>query len=275
MTTLKEALKKKLTKKELEKLISSYDVLGSIAIIEVPPELAKKKRIIGGALLGMHPNIKTVLRKAGIHKGKYRRQKLKVIAGERTMTAEYKENNARLRLDVEKVYFSPRLSTERKRVYQQIKKGEKVLVMFSGCAPYPVVIAKNTKAKEIYGIEMNPIAHKFAEENVRINKLSNVVLIKGDAKKEMPKLKKKKFDRILMPLPKDADDFLESAFLVAKKGTLVHFYTFSNENEFGEAKKKLKEKCKKLGKKCRILRLVKCGHYSPRVFRICIDFKAM
>ena len=48
------------------------------------------------------------------------------------------------------------------------KPGEKVLVMFSGCAPYPVVIGRNTKAKEIYGIELNPLAHKFAEENVMI-----------------------------------------------------------------------------------------------------------
>jgi len=272
MATLRESLKGKLTKKEFEKLISSYDMMGSIAIIEIPDELIKKEKIIGKVLLDLHKNIKTVLKKAGIHKGKYRRQKLKVLAGEKTKTAEYKENNSRLKLDVEKVYFSPRLSTERKRVFQQVKKGEKILVMFSGCAPYPVVIARNTPAEIIYGVEMNPIAHKFAEENIKLNKLSNVVLVKGDANKEVPKLKQK-FDRILMPLPKIAGDFLESAFKVAKKGTIIHFYTFSNENEFDDAKKKLKEQCKELGKKCRIIKLVKCGHYSPRVFRICIDFK--
>jgi len=271
MATLKQALSKKLTKKELEKLISSYDIIGSIAIIEIPQGLAKKEKLIAETLLKLHPNIKTVLKKAGAHAGRYRRQKLKVLAGKRTKTADYKENNARLRLDVEKVYFSPRLSTERKRVYQLVKPGENVLVMFSGCAPYPVVIAKNTKAKEVYGIEMNPIAHKFAVENAKLNKLGNVKLIQGDVKKAVPKLKQK-FDRILMPLPKDAGDFLESAFLAAKKGTTIHFYTFANENELGEAKKKLKDKCKKLGKKCRILKAVKCGGYSPRVFRVCVDF---
>ncbi len=119
---------------------------------------------------------------------------------------------------------------------------------------------------------MNPVAHKFAVENAKLNKLMNVKLIQGDVKKAVPKLKQK-FDRILMPLPKDAGGFLEYAFMAAKKGATVHFYTFSNENEFDEAKKKLKDKCKELGKKCRILRVVKCGHYSPRVFRICIDFK--
>ena len=75
MTTLREVLSKKLTKKELKALITSYDVMGSIAIIGVPDELKKKEKLIAETLLSMHNNVKTVLKKAGIHKGKYRRQK--------------------------------------------------------------------------------------------------------------------------------------------------------------------------------------------------------
>lgn len=277
MATLKQALAGKLTKKELENLVSSYDVIGSIAIIEIPPALKKKEKEIGETLLGLHPNIKTVLKKAGMHKGKYRRQKLRVIAGKRSKTAVYKENNTMLKLDVEKVYFSPRLSTERKRIYQLVKPGEKVLVMFSGCAPYVAVIAKNTKAEEVYGIELNPVAHKFAEENIKLNKISNAKLILGDANEEAKKLSKKgiKFDRIVMPLPKGAGDFLGSAFLVSKKGTTIHFYGFAGKDEFRDKKEKVRQLCKKHGKKCRILRIVRCGHYSPGVYRICIDFRVL
>jgi hypothetical protein len=36
------------------------------------------------------------------------------------------------------------LSTERKRISELVKPGEKVLVMFSGAAPYVCVIAKKT-----------------------------------------------------------------------------------------------------------------------------------
>lgn len=274
MTTLREALIKKLTKKELKALITSYDVMGSIAIIEIPDELRKKEKLIAETLLSMHNNVKTVLKKAGIHKGKYRRQKLKVLAGKRTKVAEYKEHNALLRLDVENVYFSPRLSTERKRIFEQVKKGEEVLVMFSGCAPYPVVIAKNTKAKEVYGIELNPLGHKFAVENVKLNKLKNVVVVKGDVRKVIPKLRKK-FDRIIMPLPKDAESFLDSAFKASKKGTVIHLYCFTSEDLFGKLKSKIKAICKDFRKKCRIMRIVKCGHYSPRVYRVCVDFKIL
>jgi len=274
MTTLREELSKKLNKKEMDLVKTSYDVLGSIAIIEIPDELEKKEKIIGETLLRLHNHVETVLKKAGIHSGKYRRQKLKVIAGKRTKVAEYKENNARLRLDVEKVYFSSRSGTERKRIFQQVKKGETVLVMFSGCAPYPVVIGRNTDAGHIYGVELNPIGHKFAEENVKLNKLENVTVLEGDVRKVVPKLKKK-FDRIIMPLPKLAESFLDVAFDASKKGTVIHLYCFTSEDLFDELKEKIKKRCKDFGKKCKIMDVVKCGHYSPRVYRICVDFKIM
>ena len=277
MTTLKQALRKKLSKKEIDMLIASYDIIGSIAIIEIPSGLAKKEKLIAETLLGLHKNIRTVLKKAGIHKGTYRRQKLEAIAGEKTKVAEYKENNAILRLDVEKVYFSPRLSTERKRICRLIKAGENVLVMFSGCAPYPLVIAKNTKAKKICGIELNPVAHSFALENVKINKIKNIELFLGDVRKIIPKLEKQKkyFERIIMPLPKGAESFLESAFSVAKKGANIHFYDFAMEGEFNSVREKIKNACKGSSKKCRILKVVKCGQYAPRVFRVCADFKIL
>ena len=274
MTTLKDALKGKLTAKQLSVLVRSFDSIGGIAIIEIPKELEKKQKLIAETLLNLHKNIKTVAKKEGIHKGVFRTQKLKIIAGERTKESEYKENNVRLKLNAEKVYFSPRLGTERKRVMEQVKKGEKVLIMFSGCAPYVCVIAKNTKAKEVVGIEINPAAHKYAEENIRLNKLSNVRLYKGDVRKVIPKLREK-FDRIAMPLPKGGENFIGVALKAAKKGGLVHFYDFLHEDCFGLAREKIKAACKKAKKKCKILRTVRCGQFGPRIYRICVDFRVL
>jgi tRNA G37 N-methylase Trm5 len=84
---------------------------------------------------------------------------------------------------------------------------------------------------------------------------------------------RKKFDRIIMPLPKSAEDFLDLALKSIKKQGIIHFYDFLNENEFYKAKEKIKKACMKAKKKCRILRVVKCGQHAPRVFRICVDFK--
>ncbi len=271
---LKEALDNKLTKKEKKSFTRAFDMIGDIAIIEIRKELEKKERLIADKILELNKHIKTVCKKSGAHKGRYRRQKLKVIAGERRKTTVYKENGVRLRFNVETSYFSPRLSTERKRIMELVKSKESVLVMFSGVAPYTLVISKNTKAKEVFGIEMNPEAHKFGIENIQLNKASNVQLFLGDVKKVIPKLKKK-FDRILMPLPKTADEFLDSALMVSKKGTIIHFYDFLNDQEFALARDKIKEACKRAKRKCRFIRTVKCGQHAPHVFRICVDFKVL
>ncbi|MBW2976289.1 hypothetical protein KY347_02475 [Candidatus Woesearchaeota archaeon] len=186
---LKDFLGKKLTKKELSLIPSSYDIVGSILIFsDFPRELVKKEKLIGEALLGQHKQIKSVFKKTESYSGKYRTPKLKLLAGENNKETIYKENNIRLKLNVEKVYFSPRLSEERKRITQQVKENEDILVMFSGCAPYPCVISKNTRAREIFGIETNPLGHKYGMENLKLNRIHNVVLINGDVRKVMPHL---------------------------------------------------------------------------------------
>lgn len=271
-TTLKEALKKKLTKRQLSFLRTSYDIIGDIAIIEVPEELVKKEKIIAKTLLGLHKNIKVVCKKAGIHKGTFRTQKLKILAGEKRKTTTCKENNCIFKLNVETSYFSPRLATERLRITKLVKPNESVLVMFAGVAPYPIVIAKNSKPKSVIGIELNPEAYEFALENIALNKLANVDMVWGDVKKVVPKLHKK-FDRILMPLPKGAEDFLDTALLASKSGGVTHFYAFLHEDSFGEAKEKITNACRKAKKRCRILRIIRCGQHAPRVFRICVDFE--
>ena len=188
ITNIRDYLKGKLTDEEFSKLKTAYDVVGSIAILEIDDELVKKEKIIAEAVLKTNKAIKTVLRKASKHDGVFRTQKMKWLAGEKTKEALHKENDVEIMVDVENIYFSPRLSTERKRISELVKEGEDVLVMFSGCAPYPCVLGKNTKARNIFGVEINPIGHKYGLDNVRLNKLHNVVLINGDVKKVVPNI---------------------------------------------------------------------------------------
>lgn len=272
MKILKRALEKKLTKKELNLLKTSFDIVGNIAIIEIPDELEKKEKIIGNTLLKLLKNVKTVLKKVGYRYGNYRKQKLKLVAGENTKITIHHESNSRFKLNVETCYFSPRMSNERLRITKQVKPEERILVMFSGIAPYPIVIARNTKVKEIIGVELNPEAHKYALENVKLNKREDIIkLFKGDVKKIVPKLEK--FNRILMPAPKNAGDFLNTALKAAKKDTIIHFYFFGTEKELKSYKDKIKQECLKANMICRILNCVKVGQHKPRNYRWCIDFK--
>ena len=273
MAKLKDILKTKLTKKQLDLVPSSFDIVGDLAIFsDFPKELQKKEKLIGESLLKLHKNLKVVLKKTKKYSGTFRTPTLRIIAGEKRKETELRENDVRLKLNPEKTYFSVRLATERRRVMELVKENELILVLFSGIGPYPLVISKNKKPKEIYSVEINPDAVKYQKENILSNKIENIKLIKGDAKKVTPK---KKFDRVLMPLPRGAENFLDIALRSTKKGTIIHFYDFLNEQEFDLAKEKIKKACKKAKKKHKILGVVKCGQFGPGVFRICLDFKIL
>ncbi len=270
--TFKESVERQLSKDELSVLCRAFDITGDIAIMEIPEELKHKQKMLAETLLTTQKNIKTVLKKAGIHGTEFRTQKMTWLAGKKTKETIHKELGILLKLDVEKVYFSPRLSTERKRIAEQIKPGEEILVMFSGCAPYPVVFSKNTEVEHIVGVEINPLGHEYGEHNLMLNKIKNVTLYNGDVTQIVPKLNTK-FDRIVMPLPKSAGDFLETALNAAKKDATINFYAFEDVGNFKAAHKRIKNACKKQNMRCRILRTVKCGQHAPKTYRICVDFK--
>jgi tRNA (guanine37-N1)-methyltransferase len=81
------------------------------------------------------------------------------------------------------------------------------------------------------------------------------------------------FDRILMPLPKSAEDFLPVALSAAEKGTIIHFYDFLHESEFKKAEEKVKKACKEAGLKYKKQGFARCGQHSPRTYRVCLDFE--
>lgn len=268
-TTVQDFLADKLPKNIINSIPKAMDIIGDIAIIELPELNNKEYSIIGNAVMQAHRQVKVVCKKAGFHEGEYRTRKLEVIAGEKRKETTYLENGVRLKVNVETCYFSPRLSNERIRIAKQVKPKELVLAMFSGVGPYPLVIARNSKAKEIYAIEINPEAHKYALENSERNKFKNIYSYQGDVNKALPKIKKK-FNRIIMPLPKDAIDFLPLALKYCKKNGIMHLYDFEREEDIPE---KVKKKIKSKFKNVKILRIAKCGQYSPGKYRICIDLK--
>jgi tRNA (guanine37-N1)-methyltransferase len=254
-----------LTKKDIKLIPRSFDVVGDILIFsDFPKELKKKEKDVGNYLLKKFKNIKVVAKKSKKYSGKYRTPKLKILAGEKRKETIHKESGLRMKVNPEKAYFSVRTSTERLRISGLVKKGEIVLVMFSGVAPYPLILSKHSKAKEIYGIEINKEAHLYAQENLKLNKISNVKLFRGNVKKVLPKLNKK-FDRIIMPLPKDSEKYLDLAFRYLKPKGKIHLYVFEKEERFNILKRKYKKYKPKL---------IKCGSPSPGKYRVCLDIQA-
>jgi tRNA (guanine37-N1)-methyltransferase len=273
---MKDVLREKLTEEELNLVPRAFDVVGDVAIIEIPEELGKRKEDIARALVKVNSSVKTVCNKKSERTGGYRLNDMEVLLGRKTET-EHMEHGCRFRVDVRKAYFSIRESTERQRIGKIIRPGEDVLVMFSGVCPSPIIYAKMQPGIGMaYGIELNPAAHKYAQENVRINRLqTKVVPLCGDVRKLCPKLGMK-FDRITMPLPKGAHDFLDVAFGAVKKGGIIHFYHWDREEDlYSGALGIIRKEAKKAGRKVRIVGKRKVLPYGPRVWKICVEFKVL
>ena len=255
---------------------NSFDVLGNIAILKFPEKTKKSEKIKSAhKILELHKSVETILEKSEKVHGRLRTIKTNYLTGKRTKIAVYKENGCVFKFDVEKAYFSPRLSNERKEIASQVKKNENVLVMFAGVAPYPIVIAKLAKPKSVYSLEINRIASEYAKENVNLNRVWNVEVAQGDVKKIIPKFVNEKlyFDRIVMPRPQLKVTFLEQAFKVIKKGGIINYYGFSKAQE--EILKSIESEARRAKKKIHILHIKKAGDIAPFKYRFRVDFKVI
>ncbi|PIN90311.1 hypothetical protein COU60_01825 [Candidatus Pacearchaeota archaeon CG10_big_fil_rev_8_21_14_0_10_34_76] len=257
------------------------DILGNVAILKFDDKTraGEKKRIAVG-FLKEHKQVSTVLEKTGKFSGRLRTQSTRWLAGDNTKEALYKENGCVFRLNVESCYFSPRLSSERKDIANIVKKGEKVLVMFGGVAPFAIVISKIRKDAEVWSVELGRECSKYALQNVKRNKLEGRVhVVQGDVRRVIQKgglnfkgnLVPLRFDRIVMARPNLKDSFLDVAFPLIKKSGIIHYYGFYKEDEVDEMKELIIDESKKAGKKIKILRIVKAGDIGPYKFRYRAD----
>jgi len=255
--------------------MAKYDVLGNVAIFKFSrSDKLRDKKKIAEKFLKTHKAVSTVLEKVEKFKGRLRTLKTKYIAGEKTKEALYKENNCSFRLNVDSCYFSPRLASERKEIASKIKRGEGVLVMFGGVAPYAIVISKLSKAKRVVSMELGRACGVYAKENVKRNKV-DVELVQGDVRKKVSLLKGK-FDRIVMARPRLKDSFLDVAFRKIKKSGIIHYYGFYEEKDAkSELKKLIMGEAKKAGKKVKIVKIKKAGDIAPYKYRYRVDFKVL
>ncbi len=226
--TLEEVLEKRLPPHLLASVPRAMDIIGDIAIIEIPPELKAHERLIGEAVLGTHKNIRTVLAKASAVTGTYRLRQFAVIAGENRTTTVYKEYGCKYQVDIAKAYFSPRLSHEHKRVASLVQKGETVVDLFAGVGPFSVLIAKTVEDVKVYAVDLNPEAIGLLERNARLNRVENwVFTILGDARQIVEDKLLGVADRVIMNLPEKAMEFVDTACRALKPaGGIIHHYGF-------------------------------------------------
>ena len=264
-----ELLEGELSSEEIENLRTSFDTIGDIVILEIPDDLEDKKQIIGDAALKFTKR-KAIYMKRSAIKGTTRVRDLEFLSGVDDSVTIHREHGARLKLDVREVYFSPRLATERKRVMQSVEDGAKILDMFCGIGPFPIVIAKN-KDVEITAVDINKEAIKYLNENIKLNKLKGSIETYCGDIREVSESFKLKFDRIIMNLPGLAYTFLDIAVNLIEENGIINYYEFSDSYEQGI--KRLQDACSEVGKEVEILNTRKVKSTSPGEWHVAIDAK--
>lgn len=246
----------------------AYELIGDIAIIDQHEENAME---IANILLH-HKNIKTVMQAASAVSGEYRTRELTHLAGENRTETLYRENGCRYLLDVSKVYFTPRLSTERMRIADQVKDGDKVVDMFAGVGPFCILVAKRFPRAQVIAVDKNPMAIKYLRENVRLNKVRNIEIKEGDARHEVKSISDA--DHVIMNLPHSGSEFLDAAFGIIKRGGIIHLYAISHEDDlFGGILRDIENYACKAGFKVIPLDKRIVRPYAPYQYNICIDFQ--
>jgi tRNA (guanine37-N1)-methyltransferase len=228
--SLRHILSQNLSSEEVVQVYNSYDVVGDIAIIRSTWASGKYRRKIAEAIMGVHRNVKTVLAQTSPVHGGFRIRRLEHVAGENKTFTTHVESGCVFSVDVSKCYFSPRLSYEHMRVAKQVKNGEVVVNMFAGVGCFSVLIAKHSNASRVYSIDVNPVAFQSMRNNIRVNRVfGKVIPILGDAAGVIEARLRRVADRVLMPLPEKALEYLPWALSALKAGGgHVHYYDFEH-----------------------------------------------
>ncbi len=271
---LKKALENILSEEESAELFSSFDQIGQIIVLRIPDSLKSKKKIIGETLLDKVKTTRSVFYQSSPVEGEFRTRNLEILAGEDNTETEYKENGCRFLVDVEKAFFSPRLSTERERISRLISDGEVMINMFGGVGMFSILAAK-MKNCAVYNIDINPDASLLCEKNIKLNKLKgNVISLNGDATKIIENKLQNLADRVLMLLPEKSDEFLDIAALAVKNNGIIHYYSHIHADKKQDAPKLSEQHYLSIAKnRSEILNSRIVRPVGPRFYQTVIDVK--
>ena len=207
---------------EKAKLPRSFDVVGDIVLIRIPPEVEPRRQEIGEALLAFVPSARLVGADRGV-RGPERRRELERIAGAGPWTTRHRENGLELEVDLERAYFSPRLAHEHERVAADVRKDERVYDLCCGIGPFSVAIARDGRARRVTAVDANPAAIALLRATLgRYPFGPRVEPLEARLEEFLPTAEPR--ERVILNLPLEGIKYLPSvARTVAPTGRL-HYY---------------------------------------------------
>ncbi|MFO8019320.1 MAG: class I SAM-dependent methyltransferase family protein [Promethearchaeia archaeon] len=285
--TLEEALENKIPEAAFQYIPQSYDIIGSIAVVEFKSHEEYSeipfaiKKAISKAITQVNKNVNGVYEKKTKIKGDYRLRELEHLYGDDNTETVYKENSCVFKLDIQHTFFTPRLVYERNRISNfDYKTGEIIGDLFAGVGPFSIQIAKKHKVN-IYAFDKNPEAVSYLKKNIALNPLRGTVKAYNlnvrdlsNPDNEIGRKLSSKIDRVLMNLPERSLEFINIAcYLLKPSGGIIHNYQFAeNAAPLEIALKRLKSSLKNLDWDLnKILSKKVVKPYSPKRDLVVID----
>lgn len=234
-----------------------YTKVGDIALVRIPEGEEQTEQEIAHAICERDTSVKVVLRQFGRY-GEFRKQKVKVLIGDRTDTI-HTEYGVKIHIDLQETYFSEREKTERQRLKNMVVPHEKILVLFAGVGVIPLMIAKE-KDVDITAVEKNEKAFSLIKENIEMNSLEGLI---NPVLQDAYTFEGEEFDRVIVPQPYRHHSFEYVKSLVKVKGFL-HYYTWVTTQQDIPAFPGF-----------RTVETKTLFSYAPGVWKICIDMQKM
>jgi tRNA (guanine37-N1)-methyltransferase len=213
---------------ERDLLPRSFDVIGDIVLVRLPPELESHGPAIGAALLRFVPGARIVGQDRGVH-GPERRRHVVRLAGDGPWTTRHKENGVELEVDLEGAYFSPRLAREHARVAAEVRPGDRVYDLCCGVGPFAVTIARDGRAARIVAVDSNPVAIDRLRATLGRSTYGRTVE-PVEAPVERFLLERSPVERVIFNLPHEGIKYLPSVGnAVARAGRLFYYEVAERE----------------------------------------------
>ncbi len=252
--------------------VYSYSMVGDIVLVSLRPDQVERYgKLIGEAIAAIHPGVRAVYAKVSTIGG-FRVQKLIHLHGEKRTWTIYKEHGIRFWVDVARMYVNPSLAEEHRRVAEMVRKGERVLDMFSGFGGFSLHIARLREAM-VVATDINPYAIEALRKSAGMNRLrGDVHPIQCDAGLAEALLRRS-FTRIIANNPLHIHEFSRPLCSLVEEGGAVHYYLISGSEE--EAASRARDALSTAGCRTDVLGVRRVLDYSPYRYIYAVDLEVL
>ncbi|MCF2137301.1 MAG: class I SAM-dependent methyltransferase family protein [Candidatus Thorarchaeota archaeon] len=267
----RDYLRKELGHEDRERihLPSGYHVIGHVILLHLDSSATPYAKEIAEATLRYEKRARTVLIRSGPTQGQQREPNYRYIAGDPVTETIHVEAGVRYLIDPMHLTFSGGNRAERIRLPRLVNKSETVVDMFACVGQFSIPVAKRSGANVI-AIEINPRAHKYLVENIRINQVTDRVkpLLADCQLVEINNIA----DRVIMGYLHHTDEYLPFALKFLKqRGGIIHLHQgWPDSRDIKDLFARVTEACREFDFECDCTtRQIK--RYAPGVHHIVVD----